>query len=195
MNFDEPFWTERYRTGQIGWDAGDVTTPIKEYVDQLTNKDIKILVPGCGYGHEVKYLYDSGFTNVYVVDLSIEPLRALQVRCPNIPKDRFIQGDFFDLADVYDLIIEQTFFSVFPPEDRDLYVDKMHSLLAPNGKLVGVLFNIPLNDTHPPFGGSKEDYIEHFKPKFDLLTFETSYNSIPPRAGAEVFIILQKKNS
>ena len=192
MNFDEPFWTERYLTGQIGWDAGYVTTPIKEYVDQLVSKNIKILVPGCGYGHEVKHLYDAGFTNVFVVDLSIEPLRALQERCPKYPANRFIHGNFFDLEEEYELILEQTFFSVFEPGKRTQYADKMLSLLEPGGKLVGVLFTIPLNETHPPFGGSKDDYLTYFEDKFNMVKFEPCYNSIPPRDGSELFIMLQK---
>ena len=192
MNFDESFWTERYLSQQIGWDAGDVTTPIKEYVDQLVDKEVKILVPGCGYGHEVKYLHDAGFTNVFVVDLSIEPLRVLQSRCPDFPKSRFIHGNFFDLTEEYELILEQTFFSVFEPDARILYANKMVSSLQPGGKLVGVLFNIPLNETHPPFGGTKDEYLKVFEGRFDIVKFETCYNSITPRDGTELFVMLKK---
>ena len=192
MNFDESFWTSRYLSGQIGWDTGIVTTPIKEYVDQLQDKSVKILVPGCGNGHEVKYLYDEGFTNVHVIDLSPEPLKSLQQRCPNMSVERFIQGNFFDLVGSYDLIIEQTFFSAFRPEMRPEYADKMRSLLNPGGKLVGVLFNIPLNETHPPFGGDKDEYKSYFDDKFEVQTFDICYNSIAPRAGNELFIKLRK---
>jgi len=37
--------------------------------------------------------------------------------------------------------LEQTFFCSFKPENRDKYRDKILSLLKPDGKLVGVLFN------------------------------------------------------
>ena len=36
------YWEERYQKGETGWDAGQITTPIKEYIDQLTNKNLKI---------------------------------------------------------------------------------------------------------------------------------------------------------
>jgi len=52
MNFDEQYWTERYDAGKDGWDLGCISPPIKEYIDQLTNKDIKILIPGAGNSHE-----------------------------------------------------------------------------------------------------------------------------------------------
>jgi SAM-dependent methyltransferase len=192
MNLDESFWTNRYLSGQTGWDTGEVTTPIKEYVDQLENKGVKILVPGCGNGHEVKYLYDLGFTNVHVIDISAEPLRSLQQKCPEMPADQFIHGDFFELEGSFDLILEQTFFSAFNPETRPKYADKMFSLLKPGGKLVGVLFNIPLNETHPPFGGEKREYMTYFADNFEFKVFDTCYNSITPRAGNELFINLQK---
>ena len=38
------YWEERYQKGETGWDAGKITTPIKEYIDQLTNKNLKILI-------------------------------------------------------------------------------------------------------------------------------------------------------
>jgi len=38
----------------------------------------------------------------------------------------------------------------------------MSELLLINGKLVGLLFNIPLFEDRPPFGGSKKEYITYF---------------------------------
>ena len=69
----------------------------------------------------------------------------------------------------------------------------MHELLAPSGKLVGVLFNFPLNTQGPPFGGSKDEYIGYFEPMFEIKTMETCYNSIGPRMGNELFIQLVKR--
>jgi SAM-dependent methyltransferase len=193
MIFDEDFWTNKYQQGTTGWDAGGITTPLKTYIDQLNDKNIKILIPGCGYGHEVKYLYDAGFRNVFVVDLSATPLEHLQVACPKLSEDHFIQDNFFNITGAYDLIIEQTFFSAIHPDSRMAYIKKMSSLLTPGGKLVGLLFSVPLNSDHPPFGGSKEAYVKLFSEEFELLVFEASYNSIAPRAGAELFFMVTPK--
>lgn len=35
------YWQERYQTNQIGWDVGAITTPIKEYIDQLKINRLK----------------------------------------------------------------------------------------------------------------------------------------------------------
>jgi SAM-dependent methyltransferase len=192
MDFDESYWTGLYKKDRIGWDAGSITTPIKEYIDQLGDKNIRILVPGCGNGHEVKYLYDKGFTNVTVLDLSSEPFENLAPQCPDWSADSFVVGDFFDHGGTYDLIIEQTFFCALNPSLRQAYANKMHELLAEEGKLVGVLYGIPLGIDDPPFGGAKEEYVGFFEDQFKFDVFDNCYNSIKPRAGNELFINLKK---
>ena len=186
------YWSGKYKQQNMGWDVGSITTPIKAYIDQLNDKSIKILVPGCGKGYEVKYLHDRGFNNVKVIDLSPEPFKYLIPQCSNWKRDAFIIGDFFDHEGMYDLILEQTFFCSLKPIFRQAYADKMNRLLFPKGKLVGVLFNINLGIDNPPFGGSKEDYIEFFNQGFKANVFDTCYNSIKPRSGAELFINLSK---
>lgn len=193
MNLNKQFWSERYKINKIGWDTGTITTPLKDYIDQLTNKNIKILIPGAGNSYEAEYLYNKGFTNVYVIDLVKQPLENLIKRIPNFPKEQLLQGNFFNLKDEFDLIIEQTFFCALNPKFRDNYVSKMNDILKYNGKIIGLLFNFPLTEEGPPFGGSKEEYINRFSPFFNIKTIETAYNSIKPRAKKELFIIFEKK--
>ncbi|MDO8993629.1 MAG: SAM-dependent methyltransferase, partial [Daejeonella sp.] len=47
-NLNESFWNERYRLNDTGWDLGHVSPPLKTYIDQLTDKNLRILIPGCG---------------------------------------------------------------------------------------------------------------------------------------------------
>ena len=195
MNLNKDYWTKKYKTNQTGWDTGVITTPLKEYIDQITNKNIKILIPGAGNSYEAEYLFNKGFKNVFVVDLSKEPLDNLIKRVPNFPKNHLFQGNFFDLKDTFDLVIEQTFFCALNPKLRDDYVKKMHEILNINGKIAGLLFQFPLTEKGPPFGGSKQEYINRFKPYFNLKVIETAYNSIKPRVENELFIIFEKKNS
>ena len=192
MKLNEEFWTERYNSNQIGWDLGDISTPLKEYFDQLEDKSLKILIPGGGNSYETQYLFENGFENVYVVDIAQPPLDNLKKRCPAILQNQLIHDDFFKLADQFDLIVEQTFFCALDPSLRSNYAHKMHELLRSGGKLVGVLFNIPLNDDHPPFGGNKDEYLKYFDPLFDIKVMESCYNSIEPRSGNELFMILER---
>jgi len=188
---DAEYWNNRYLNNQFGWDLGEISTPLKTYFDQLNNKNLKILIPGAGNAYEAEYLVNNGFHNVYVCDLAPEPLKALKKRCPAIKDENLIHGDFFDLKNIsFDLIIEQTFFCALNPVLRKKYFQKMHELLNPNGKLVGLLFNDKLNDDQPPFGGNKDEYLNYFQSLFKIHTYESSYNSIKPREGRELFINL-----
>lgn len=194
MELDEIFWNDKYISGQMGWDIGYVSTPLKEYIDQLPDKNIRILIPGGGNSHEAEYLYRQGFKNVEVVDISAIPLRNFKKRVPLFPEQNLLHQDFFELNGQYDLILEQTFFCALDPSLREDYVRQMLRLLKSSGKLVGLLFNIPLNDDKPPYGGNLEEYRALFSKYFKIEKMEPAYNSIPPRAGNEVFISLTPLN-
>lgn len=193
MNYYETFWNHKYISGETGWDIGYVSTPLKEYIDQLSDKNLKILIPGGGNSYEAEYLFNNGFTNVFVVDISSIPLKNLSERIPLFPKKNLLHSDFFELEETFDLILEQTFFCALEPSLRKDYIIKMSELLKPKGKLVGVLFNIPLNNEKPPFGGNRNEYISLFEEKFKIEKMETAYNSIPQRAENELFLKMVKK--
>lgn len=193
MKFDKQFWSARYEQQKTGWDIGYVSTPIKEYIDQLDNKFLKILIPGAGNAYEAAYLFEQGFENVFVLDIAKQPLENLKNRLPSFPIGQLINQDFFNHTTTYDLIIEQTFFCALSPKLRAEYAQKMSELLVKNGKLVGLLFDFPLTEKGPPFGGSKSEYLDYFKPYFDIKIMERSYNSIKPRQGTELFVIFTKR--
>lgn len=193
MDFTSDYWEDRYQENTTGWDLGVVSTPIKEYIDQLDTKDIKIGIPGGGNSYEAEYLFKNGFTNVYVVDIAALPLQNIQKRIPNFPKNQLLQKDFFDVEMTFDLIIEQTFFCALDPKLRPAYAKKMHSLLTPQGKITGLLFNVPLYKDHPPFGGNIKEYKKLLDPYFDIEIMETATNSVESRAGRELFIKMNKK--
>ncbi|MBL7934686.1 MAG: methyltransferase domain-containing protein [Bacteroidia bacterium] len=188
----EQFWNNRYETNDFGWDIGDVSTPLKNYIEQLDNKNLTILIPGAGNAYEAEFLYRLGYKNVYVLDFAEVPLKSIKNRIPDFPDNQLIKQDFFDHQGQYDLIIEQTFFCAINPELRKKYVTHMHSLLKTNGKLVGLLFNDPLNTDKPPFGGNKNEYDSLFSETFHIIKMESCYNSIKPRDGRELFVMMQK---
>lgn len=185
---DATYWAGRYRTGETGWDVGQASTPLAAYADQLAPKDLRILVPGAGRAYEAEHLHRSGFTQVFVIDLTDAPFQDLRARCPSFPEEHLLVGDFFTHEGRYDRILEQTFFCALDPVLRPLYVQQMHRLLVPGGRLVGVLFDDPLNTDRPPFGGNEAEYRALFTPLFPDLALEPCYNSIAPRAGRELWL-------
>ncbi|WP_439882463.1 methyltransferase [Pontibacter sp. MBLB2868] len=184
------YWQNRYEKNQTGWDTGTITPPLEEYFKQLSDKDIRILIPGSGNAYEAEYLHAHGFTNVFVVDVAKAPLENFARRVPDFPKEHLLLADFFILSGKYDLIVEQTFFCAIDPALRQAYARKCAELLKPGGKLMGLLFNTVFENPGPPFGGSREEYSVYFEPYFNFLHFETAYNSLPARQGRELFIEL-----
>jgi len=191
---DAHYWEKRYQQGNTGWDTGSPSTPLKEYIDTLTDKNLKILMPGAGNAYEAEYLHQKGFQNTYIIDISATALTNFKKRVPNFPESNILQGDFFELSDSFDLILEQTFFCALDPTMRPKYAQKMHFLLKEKGTLAGLLFHFPLTKEGPPFGGSKKEYLPYFSPYFTINTMESAYNSILPRQGKELFFRLLKKN-
>lgn len=194
MKLDADYWQNRYQTDQTGWDLGEVSPPLKAYLDQLQNKDLHILIPGCGRGYEALYLAEQGFKNVTVADIAPEPLQQFneQSKGKNI---KTLQTDFFDIFGTFDLILEQTFFCALPPELRRKYVQKSTDLLNVNGKIAGVLFDFPLTKEGPPFGGNRVEYEDLFSPDFYIKILDNCYNSVKPRLGSELFFIFEKRKT
>lgn len=189
------FWQQRYEEGTTGWDMGTVSPPLKAFIDTLQNKDLRILIPGCGNAWEARYLVEQGFTNITVIDIAIAPVEALKASLgeEGAKSCTVVHGDFFTHEATYDLIIEQTFFCALDPVLRENYVQHMHTLLAPDGLLAGVLFRTHFEKPGPPFGGTIEEYTDRFAGKFEILTMELCRNSHPGRQDNELFIRLKPR--
>ncbi len=188
---DAKYWNSRYEENRLGWDIGYPSTPLKSYIEQLEDQSIKILIPGGGNAYEAEYLFQNGFSNTYVVDVAQTAKVNFLKRFSTFPEHQFLVQDFFELKGQFGLILEQTFFCALHPSLRKAYAQKMYELLKPKGKLVGVLFDFPL-DSGPPFGGSKTEYLQYFEHYFTIELMESCYNSIPPRKGNELFFRLSK---
>jgi SAM-dependent methyltransferase len=191
MKEAEAFWDDRYQNNATGWDIGKISPPLEVYFNQLTNKKLSILIPGCGNAYEAEYLVKNGFTNVTLIDISETLCNKLKEKFAGIAIN-ILHGDYFEHQGKYDLIIEQTFFCAINPSLRKDYVTKTHSLLNEYGKLVGLLFNRTF-EGGPPFGGSKEEYTQLFKPNFYFKHLDACYNSINQRQGTELFVNFLKK--
>lgn len=191
---DKDFWDNRWQQGQTGWDLNGIAPAFKLYIDELTNKNIRILIPGCGNAYEAEYLLQQGFNHITVIDIAPTLTQQLCQKLKHFIDAGKLQvfcGDFFEHEALYDLILEQTFFCAINPNLRAKYAEHMHTILTQYGKLVGLMFNTDF-DGGPPFGGNTEEYISYFKPYFSHISMEPCQHSIPPRAGKEVWVELSK---
>ena len=125
-SLNENFWNNRYLDNNTGWDIGAISPAIKKWFDTKKNKDLQILIPGAGKGHEVKYGFDHGFKNIHYLDISSRAVTLFKDNCPNFPKEQILISDFFDLKKdlFFDVVIEQTFFCAISPVLRKKTMSK-----------------------------------------------------------------------
>lgn len=187
------YWNDRYLEKKTGWDIGEASKPLVKYFETLTDRSLKILIPGAGRAHEAIWLFENGFKNVFVCDWAETAFDILKQTSPNFPCTQLLVSDFFKLENQFDLIVEQTFFCAINPTLRPAYAKKAAELLKSTGKIAGVLFGVDFPKQGPPFGGSKEEYIRIFAPHFEILEIETTAKSIKPRLGSELFFEFKKK--
>jgi len=190
---EKEYWTNRYQEGRTGWDIGYAAPALIDFTSKKA-KDTKILIPGAGNAHEAEALWNLGYQNLFVCDISPIPIAKLKERSPQIPAQQLLCMDFFDIKDSFDLILEQTFFCSMLPKFRPNYVAQMAKLLPKGGTLAGLLFQHALDQKgNRPFGGSAEEYREHFERQFEIVQMKTAKNSIAPRSGNELFIEFVRK--
>lgn len=189
--FDEHYWQERWHKGQTGWDIGGPAPAILQHFRSLDDKALSILIPGCGNAYEAKALWDMGFTRITVAEIVAAKAAELRERFSDTGI-RVLHEDFFRLEGQYDIIVEHTFFCSLSPDLRPAYVQQAHRLLRENGQLTGLLFNRTFEQPGPPFGGSPEEYTALFTPVFRQVSLEPCNNSIPPRAGKELYMVLTR---
>ncbi|WP_417428354.1 methyltransferase domain-containing protein [Halpernia sp.] len=189
---DQNYWNEKWLNQKIGWDIGFVSPAIASYFKKIADKNIRILIPGCGNAYEAEFLLEEGFTDISIIDISPKACDILNKKFKNNKEIKIFSEDFFQHEGNYDFIIEQTFFCAIPTINRNQYAKKTAELLAENGKIIGLLFNRNFEQKGPPFGGSSAEYQFIFKKYFEIIKMEESVKSISERQGMELFINLQK---
>ncbi len=183
--FTQPdFWNERYASGRTPWDQGGVPPRLARYLglQQLAGK--KVLIPGCGSGHEIAAFAAAG-ADVTAIDFSATAVARARAGVPRALAHRVIEGDFFKHAfgaEGFDLIYERTFLCALKPALWPDTSKQMANLLSKAGMLVGFYFYGEKEDG-PPFGLEPTEGAELFDPHFTLMTDE----GVPPTESLPLF--------
>jgi len=187
-------WEERYRTGEMPWEKG---APHPALVAFLKSDPVRgrVLVPGCGLGHDVRAL---AATADEVIGLDIAPaaIRAAKAQ-PQVGGESYVKGDLFALPAAmhgsFDWVFEHTCFCAIDPDRRADYVAAVAGALRPDGHLLAVFYMIPGLDpgeTGPPFGTSKTELDSLFAARFSLVKEWLPPATYPGREGRELCRIL-----
>lgn len=187
-------WNQRYEESDTPWDKGEAHPVL---FDMLTHGALtgRVLVPGCGTGHDVRELARRGLT---VVGLDIAPL-ALERARVHAPagSESYELGDLFHLTSLwrggFDGVFEHTCFCAIDPAQRVAYVDAVAAALRPGGRLLAVFFVNPDNDGEgPPFGCAPGELDTLFSGRFRLLEEHWEIPTYPEREGRELLRLYER---
>lgn len=181
-------WNQRYLNNDAPWDKGAPAPALEEVFENgVFTKGSKVLVPGCGYGHDVRAISATGCLATGL-DISECAVLAAQTMTDEGASE-FFHGDFFDPSlagkNRYHAIWEHTCFCAIFPEERDDYVEAAYRLLQPGGVLVGVFFAFGKDEEGPPFKTNRETLLGHFGRRFTLEWEQKPERYFPTREGIE----------
>jgi SAM-dependent methyltransferase len=144
----------RFRDGVTPWDAGGVAPQLALWL-QSKKSALRVLVPGCGTGYEVR-LFARGGHEVLAIDFSAAAVDAARRELGSLSA-LVKQADFFALEEEpFDLVYERAFLCALPRALWPAWARRMAELVRPGGELAG-FFYIDDNQRGPPFGVSRQE--------------------------------------
>lgn len=169
-------WEARYQAGRTGWDRGETSPALLDWLEQGVLTPCRILVPGAGRGFEVIALARAGF-DVTAIDLAPTPVQILRDALTREGLDaRVDQADLLKwrAPDTFDAVYDQTCLCALNPRHWKDYAERLHAWLVPGGRLFA-LFMQTHRDGGPPFHCD----LDHMRSVFEAERWH--WPSTPPR--------------
>jgi SAM-dependent methyltransferase len=188
-------WETRYQSGDTPWEKG---APSPGLVDWLAANQIsgRVLVPGCGSGHDARVLAARG-AHVIGIDIAPSAIRTASA-FQRAADEQYILADLFNLPVEYlgafDWVFEHTCFCAIDPALRPDYVSAVARTLKHGGHLLAVFYMTPDSDDGPPWGATKLELDALFNPHFDLLAEWVPVRAYTGREDRELMRLLRRKS-
>lgn len=201
-------WEARYETGDTPWDKGAAHPALTDFLrDEPQALRGRVLVPGCGYGHDVRAIAEArtrgrGSGECVVVGIDIAPGALRRAAAfQNVAGETYALADLFalppSLHGAFDWVWEHTCFCAIHPQMRTRYVEAVAGALKPAGHLLAVFYLDPDMDAReegPPFGVAVTELDRLFDAHFQLLREWPPARTYEGREGREFMRLLQKKS-
>ena len=176
------FWEQRFRENFTPWDAGRVPSDLERFLK--TEPPLRVLVPGCGSGYEVRAFAEAGH-EVLAVDFAPAAVERAQAILGTLA-NRVRLADFFEsnLGEPFDLVYERAFLCSLPRPLRPRYAERVRGLLGPRGRIAGFFF-FEDGERGPPFGLKSGELEQLLSDRFEEIEDKAVGDSIPIFAGKE----------
>lgn len=196
VGYSQEDWQKHYTEDDLRWDLGQVAPPFVRLWEEKKLGQGKVIIPGCGRGHEVLFLAGNGFQ---VTGLDYAPgavdLLSRSLKENDLQAD-ILHQDFFELDDNhisrYDLMLEQAFFCAIHPSKRSAYVETAARIIKSGGLLAGLFYETG-EEGGPPFNTTPADILDHFSDAFHIEALEKTPHSVEKRKDKELLGLLRKK--
>jgi SAM-dependent methyltransferase len=189
------FWQELYARGGDGWELGAPAPTLVDVVESTPPPRGRVAVPGCGRGHDVRFLAERGYKAIGF-DFAAAPLAAARARTGEPAGARFEQRDVFSLpaeyAGAFDGVWEYTCFCAIDPRRRGEYVRVLEAILRPGGWLLACFYPIRAGGGGPPFPVSTTEVDALLRPLFRIERATTPPRSPDTRRGQEWMVLAHK---
>jgi len=189
-------WESRYQTGDTPWEKGAPSPGLVEYLDGNPPLDGRILVPGCGWGHDVRAI-STPANEVAGLDIAPSAIKGAE-SFPKTGRENYRLADLFNLPQelrgYFDWVWEHTCFCAIDPTMRPAYVQAVTDALKPGGHFLAVFYLDPGNDGDgPPYGVTIPELDCFFQESFDLVREWMPGHTYPGREGREWMRLLRKR--
>lgn len=187
-------WDKSYAEERTGWDLGAAHPALQSISAQINLSKSRVLVLGCGAGHDAAYLARQGHF-VTAVDFSEEALKKARSLYGNISNLTFVKADALKLPPKmnasFDLIFEHTCYLALLPEKRNALVKTWRQVLTDQGQLLAIL---PLFDKigGPPFSSTEWEIRQRLKKDFHFLFWSRSKVTHPSRIAKELIVFAKR---
>jgi len=189
---DQKMWTERYQSEDTPWDLESYHPCLDWTLPRLKLSRSKILVPGCGSGHDAAKLSGLGH-RVTGLDFSGHAVDKAKKLYKDVP---FLHSDVFahakEYAGRYDTVFEHTLFCAIDTGSRAKLVKAWTELLNDDGHLLGT-FIVCNKRKGPPFGITEWELEELLSPHFKIEYWGRLRGKESARPGKELFVYARKK--
>ena len=187
------FWSHIYQIGDDGWELGRAAPPIARWLAANPPSGKRVLVAGCGRGHEARLAARLG-ARVTAVDIAPEAVAATRALAAKegLTLD-VLEADVFALPSAlrFDLILEHTLFCAIDPARRSEYVRAMAAALDKGGQLVGLFWNTG-RPGGPPFAVEEPEVRALMSTHFTIDSCTLAPDSVAARLGRELLMVMTK---